>query len=92
MAQARKLTFSETELQELFGHEAAEDEQLSRLRQYYFKTNTYDQVANDLSLRILVGHKGIGKSALFQVAIADEKDRIVLFPVDLDKPPFAGRA
>ena len=31
------------------------------------------QVANDLPLRILVGHKGIGKSALFHVAMEEER-------------------
>jgi hypothetical protein len=70
----QQLTFSEVELQSLFGHEAAEDEDLERLRKYYFKSSTYDQVVNDLPLRILVGHKGIGKSALFQVAMAEEAD------------------
>jgi hypothetical protein len=74
MSQAPGLTFTEAQLQKLFGHEAAEDEDLTRLREYYFKTSTYDQIATDLSLRILVGHKGIGKSALFQVAIAEERD------------------
>ena len=68
------LTFTEPEIQRLFGHEAAEDETLSRLREYYFKTTTYEQVVTDLPLRILVGHKGIGKSALFQVAMAEDKD------------------
>lgn len=68
------LTFSETEIQALFGHEAAEDEDFQRLRTYYFKTATYDEIANDLQLRILVGHKGIGKSALFQVAMAEDRE------------------
>lgn len=68
------LTFSEPELQRLFGHEAAEDEDPARLREYYFKTKTYDQMSVDLPLRILVGHKGIGKSALFKVAMAEDKE------------------
>lgn len=71
---AKPLTFSETEIHRLFGHEAAEDEDPARLREYYFKTKTYDQVSADLPLRILVGHKGIGKSALFKVAMAEDKD------------------
>lgn len=69
-----KLTFSEVEIQTLFGHEAAEDETPSRLREYYFKNDTYDQVTSDLPLRILVGHKGVGKSALFKVAISEAQD------------------
>ena len=68
------LTFTEAEIQALFGHEAAEDEDPDRLRGYYFKTSTYDHVATDLPLRILVGHKGIGKSALFQVAMAEDRE------------------
>ena len=67
------LAFSEQEIQALFGHEAAENESIDRLQQYYFKNNTYKQVVADLPLRVLVGHKGIGKSALFQVAIAEEQ-------------------
>lgn len=73
-----KLTFSEVEIQNLFGHEAAEDETPGRLREYYFKSNTYDQVVTDLPLRILVGHKGIGKSALFQVAMLEDEENGVL--------------
>jgi hypothetical protein len=68
------LKFSEEVIQQLFGHEAAEDETPERLREYYFKSSVYDQVVTDLPLRILVGHKGIGKSALFQVAIAEDRD------------------
>ena len=70
----RQVTFSEPDIQALFGHEAAEDETLERLRQYYFKTATYNQIVNELPLRILVGHKGIGKSALFQVAMSEDAE------------------
>lgn len=78
MIQPSLLTFSEEELQRLFGHEAAEDEDPARLREYYFKTNTYDEVSADLPLRILVGHKGIGKSALFKVAMAEDRDANII--------------
>jgi len=71
----KAITFSESEIQRLFGHEAAENEDLERLREYYFKSTTYEQVITDLPLRILVGHKGIGKSALFQVAMAEDKEQ-----------------
>ena len=54
------MDFEEYELQRLFGHEAAEDEDPERLREYYFKGKTYSQVVNDLPLRIVVGHKGVG--------------------------------
>jgi hypothetical protein len=73
-----RLSFNEEEIQKLFGHEAAEDENLERLREYYFKSAVYDQVVANLPLRILVAHKGIGKSALFQVAMAEDKEELNL--------------
>jgi hypothetical protein len=69
------MEFSEVNIAAIFGHEAAEDEDLERLKGYYFKGNVYSQVANDLKIRILVGHKGIGKSALFHIAMAEETQR-----------------
>ena len=66
------MEFDEYHLQRIFGHEAAESEDPDRLKEYYFKSKLYKQVVNDLPLRIVVGHKGIGKSALFQVAIDEE--------------------
>ncbi len=83
----KKLSFAETEIHALFGHEAAEDEDPARLQTYYFKTATYEHVATDLPLRILVGHKGIGKSALFQIAITEDREAgrvaIVVKPDDV---------
>lgn len=69
------LTFSEIEIQQIFGHEAAESEDIGRLREYYFKNDTYEQVTSELPFRILVGHKGVGKSALFKVAMAEAEEQ-----------------
>jgi hypothetical protein len=68
------VTFSEETIQRIFGHEAAEDELFERLREYYFKSKTYDKIKADVSLRILVGHKGVGKSALFKIAMAEDRE------------------
>ena len=57
-----------------FGFEDAESESIERLKEYYFKKDTFDRVTAELPLRILVGHKGTGKSALFKVAISEEKE------------------
>lgn len=82
-----KIEFTGENIQRLFGHEAAEDEDQHRLREYYFKTSTYNQTITDLPLRILVGHKGIGKSALFAVARAEDTERynlsVLLKPDDV---------
>lgn len=83
------MKFEEQVIQGLFGHEAAEDEDLKRLKEYYFKGDSYKQVRAERSVRILVGHKGIGKSALFQVAIAEDKDfnqlAVLVQPNDISK-------
>lgn len=68
MTKKNKLTFSDEEIASLFGNEAAEDEKPERLREYYFKNEAYEQIIANLPLRIVVGHKGIGKSALFKYA------------------------
>lgn len=76
----KRISFSDEEIAALFGHEAAEDERPERLREYYFKNEIYEQIISDLPLKIVVGHKGIGKSALFKVAQQefDEKNIITI--------------
>lgn len=64
---------SEDKIVGIFGYEAAEDENISRLTDYYFKSDVYRKVHNDLPLRILVGHKGIGKSATFKISYEENK-------------------
>lgn len=85
------LSFSSAEIQRLFGPEAAEDEDAHRLREYYFKGSTYADVTARLPLRILVGHKGIGKSALFKVAMLEDVDRSEL-PILIKPDDIAGLA
>lgn len=70
--------FTEENIQKLFGNEAAEDEESERLREYYFKNDTYEQINVNLPLRILVGHKGIGKSALFKVSFLEDLEKGIL--------------
>lgn len=83
----KALTFSDEEIAALFGHEAAEDEKPDRLMEYYFKGTIYEQIYADLPLRIVVGHKGIGKSAVFQVMKREFDDAgiltIMLTPDDI---------
>jgi hypothetical protein len=70
--------FNEDNIQKLFGHEAAEDEDPNRLREYYFKNVAYQQITSEAPVRVLVGHKGIGKSALFKVAMAENLEQFQL--------------
>ncbi|MDA8172919.1 MAG: hypothetical protein M0Z48_13945 [Nitrospiraceae bacterium] len=69
-----KVKLTDENIQKLFGSEAAEDESFDRLKQYYFKTSVYERITADLPLRIMVGHKGIGKSALFKIAAAEDAE------------------
>jgi hypothetical protein len=82
-----ELDFTDEVIQKIFGHEAAEDEEPERLKSYYFKSSMFEKVTAKVGLRILVGHKGIGKSALFTVAMREERDRgqlpILIRPDDI---------
>lgn len=64
---SKQLVFNEETIRALFGHEAAEDENINRLKEYYVKTEIYNSMKSQIPLYILVGHKGIGKSALLKV-------------------------
>lgn len=82
------LTFTDDSIQQLFGNEAAESETLERLREYYVKSDAFQMMTADVPLRILVGHKGIGKSALVKVALAEAAEReevaVLVRPDDID--------
>jgi hypothetical protein len=67
--------FTPENIEKLFGTEAAEQEDANRLRKYFFKNKTYENTRADLPLRILVAHKGIGKSAMFRVCFSEDQDR-----------------
>lgn len=67
--------FNDENIQRLFGSEDAESESIERLKEYYFKNETYARVTSDLPIRILVGHKGVGKSALFKISMSEDTGR-----------------
>ena len=87
MKQNKNIEFTDENIQSLFGFEDAESESIDRLKEYYFKKDTYERVCANIPLRILVGHKGTGKSALFKIAISEEKDKgnipILIKPDDI---------
>lgn len=81
------IKFTEENIQKLFGTEAAEDEDFERLQSYYVKNSTHRKIDSDLPLRILVGHKGIGKSAIFKMIqnedLKNKKLSILIQPNDV---------
>ena len=66
--------FDDTTIERLFGAEDAENENDQRFKEYFFFNKTYDNLTADLPIRILVGHKGIGKSALLRRAYLNNED------------------
>lgn len=90
-----KVNFDEPTIRKIFGHEAAEDEDIDRLKKYYVKTDTYNAIKSPIDLYILVGHKGVGKSALFKVLASEDEENgnvaITIQPDDiLDVEPNEG--
>lgn len=79
--------FDDETIRGLFGFEDAESEPINRLKEYYLKKQTFASVTSDSPLKILVGHKGTGKSALFKVAISEEQEKgnlpIMIRPDDI---------
>ena len=71
----RKVAFDEETIRAIFGHEAAEDEDIERLKRYYVKTDIYNAICSSIPLYILVGHKGVGKSALFKVLASEDQEQ-----------------
>jgi hypothetical protein len=70
--------FTDETIAKLFGNEEAEREDPTRLMEYFVKNNVYDRVRANIRLRVLVGYKGVGKSALFKVCdIEDKTEKIV---------------
>ena len=71
---SQKLEFTEDTIRKIFGHEVAEDETTERLKAYYLKTNIYNSMKSQIPLLILVGHKGVGKSALLKILSSEDSD------------------
>ncbi|MNJ25532.1 hypothetical protein D3C77_199790 [compost metagenome] len=68
----KDFTFDDATIEKLFGNEAADYEDLERLKEYYLKSKVYSRVTADLPLRLVVGHKGVGKSALIRYAMHED--------------------
>lgn len=72
------IRFNDQTLDAIFGAEDAEHERPERLKEYFYKSKAYESLRADLPLRILVGHKGVGKSALLKVSYLEDVDAGVL--------------
>lgn len=86
-------TFDDETLERLFGAEDAENEIAERFKEYFFFNRTYENLLADLPIRILVGHKGIGKSALLRRAYLnnEEKSQLAIWIRPNDLIPHLGK-
>ena len=74
----KEINFSEEQIRDIFGDLAAEDEKRERFSAYFIKTDIYKKVHNFLPIRILVAHKGVGKSAVFKMSYLENIQNNVL--------------
>ena len=70
--------FDDATIERLIGTEDAENENDQRFKQYFFFNKTYENLVANLPIRILVGHKGIGKSALLRRAYLHNQENLQL--------------
>jgi hypothetical protein len=89
MSNLRVKNFSDEEIRRLFGAQAAEDERPEQLKSYFVKNDAYQRLTSNIPLRIVVGHKGVGKSALLKIAHLEDKEQNIvsvwLRPNDISK-------
>jgi hypothetical protein len=72
--------FDDQTTETLFGADDAEHERPERFKEYFFYNGAYNSVVSSLSIRVLVGHKGVGKSALLKRAyLADVEANKIAF-------------
>lgn len=80
----------------LFGADDAENEDATRFQQYFYRNRAYESLTADQSVRVLVGHKGVGKSALLKHAfltdLADRTPTVWVRPNDLVQAKRAAAA
>lgn len=67
--------FTEETIERLFGADVAEEEPTERFLEYFFYNRTYEALRSELPIRVLVGHKGVEKSALLKRSfLADQSE------------------
>lgn len=70
--------FDDFTVRRIFGSEDAESEEPERLKEYFLVNGAYHDLCAPLPIRIVVGHKGVGKSALLKRAYLDDIDHNIL--------------
>lgn len=72
------MEFDDETIRNIFGTDTAEDDDPDRLRAYFLRNKSYENIRSSLPLRILVGHKGIGKTALLRMSHLEDIEKDIL--------------
>ena len=88
-----EISFTDENIQKLFGSEDAGNENPTRLKEYFFRNKAYESLRANIPIRILIGHKGVGKSALLKVSeLQDKEDNILSIWIKPDDFPSLDNA
>ncbi|WP_408914120.1 P-loop ATPase, Sll1717 family [Brucella pseudogrignonensis] len=68
------MILSDETILNLFGADDAENESPDRLKEYFYENKQYQAINSSLPIRVVVGHKGVGKSALLKRAHLNDLD------------------
>ena len=68
----KSFSFNDETLYNLWGAEDAESERPERLKEYFVANQAYKNLRAELPIRIVVGYKGVGKSALMRRSYLDD--------------------
>jgi hypothetical protein len=79
-------------IHELFGSFDAESEELERFKEYFVANDFYETFTADFPLRIVVGNKGAGKSALLRASLIDSQTRPDVVSIPLSASDLIARA
>lgn len=66
--------FETENITKIFGNEDAANENIERLKEFFFKRGDYLAVKSELPLTIVVGFKGVGKSAILKIAYEEDRE------------------
>lgn len=66
--------FDDHTIETIFGADDAENEDPTRFVAYFYYNRAYESLIADLPIRILVGHKGVGKSALLKRSFLSDSE------------------
>lgn len=80
--------FTHSKIIDIFGNEDAENEKPERLKEYFYRNKSYENIISDIPIGIVVGHKGVGKSALLKMSSIEKNNSdfftLWIKPGDLD--------